>query len=99
MQQGRPDPGRRTHVLYLQPSVRPACPGNEHHLPRPRPHTAGNQANRTTACLNIFFTESLIRLALPVLLASASDSLTPQRPDKKFGSLALQGTSELISEQ
>ena len=55
---------------------------------------AGNQANQTTACLNIFFTESLIRLAFPVLLASASESLTRRRPDKKLGSLALQGTSE-----
>ena len=60
---------------------------------------AGNQANQTTACLNIFFTESLIRLAFPVLLVSASESLTRQRPDKKLGSLALQGTSELISER
>ena len=94
MRQGRPSPGRRTHVPCLQPGVRPACPCNGHHLPRPRPHMAGNQANQTTACLNIFFTESLIRLAFPVLLASASESLTRQRPDKKLGSLALQGTSE-----
>ena len=94
MLQGRPDPGRRTHVPCLQPGVRPVCPGNEHHLPRPRPHMAGNQANQTTACLNIFFTESLIRLGFPVLLVSASESLTRQRPDKKLGSLALQGTSE-----
>ena len=55
---------------------------------------AGNQASQPTACLTVVFTESLIRLAFPGLLASASESLTRQRPGKKLGRLALQSTSE-----
>ena len=55
---------------------------------------AGNQASQPTACLTVVFTESLIRLAFPGLLASTSESLTRQSPDKKLGSLAHQGTSE-----